>query len=251
MGTGRHEERGTIRMARTRHEAIPAARVARTHDVAQETLLRYATEGMIPSHVNQVTGEVTFTDEDVQEIDDKGLMSHPQEPGTYETGRGVFCSDCVRPTDILASYADEMGGMDGTCLAHSLTVARMCYALARSVLGMDVPSARHMFVMGLLHDMGYEFAPRSPRHAGVAADVLDGMGFPYAEEIRRHNDLEEGLSDASDILLCANLLVDGDGHALDTYAERLADISCRPVDSQTYRRLRKVADYLRRKGYEF
>lgn len=137
--------------------------------------------------------------------------------------------------------------------AHCLGVARMCYALARTVLGADVETARRMFVMGFLHDMGYEFAPTGIAHAGVAADILDGMSFPseYADAIRLHEMPGDTESAVLDVLLCADLLVDGAGNVVDTFDERLTDVAARHHGDGVYEESLVIIKRLRRHGFDF
>lgn len=159
----------------------------------------------------------------------------------------------MTPHEILDSCSDEMCGMRDSGIVHSLGVARMCYALARVVLGADRDVARQMFAMGLLHDMGYEFAPEGMDHAGVAADILEGMSFPpeCVEAIRLHEQPDDAESEVLDILLCADMLVDGSGRVVDTFAERLADIAARHSGDGAYREGVRIARLLREHGFDF
>lgn len=154
-------------------------------------------------------------------------------------------------TSLCDKYADELFGMSDSGALHALGTARACYMLAREVLGYNIDEARKLFVMGLLHDFAYEFEPVGMTHAEVGADILDGLKFPYADEIRKHEVLveDEVNSDAMDILYCADMTTDYLGRFV-TFDERLADIDRRHDSSDgVYDASLVLVNYLISKGY--
>lgn len=52
-------------------------------------------------------------------------------------------------------------GIDENRINHMLEVGRMCYELARDIFDLPKEEAEQMFVMGILHDIGYEFLTSS------------------------------------------------------------------------------------------
>ena len=63
-------------------------------------------------------------------------------------------------------------GITDNRLDHTIAVARKCYDLARKEYGMSEENARKAFLMGFLHDIGYEFVQEAPAHPDVAVDIL-------------------------------------------------------------------------------
>ena len=63
-------------------------------------------------------------------------------------------------------------GITDNRMDHTIAVARKCYDLARKEYGMSEENARKAFLMGFLHDIGYEFAIEAPAHPNVAVDIL-------------------------------------------------------------------------------
>ena len=57
--------------------------------------------------------------------------------------------------------APEYIGITSNRLEHSIAVARKCYTLAKTEYEMSEEEARKMFLMGFIHDMGYEFTDDS------------------------------------------------------------------------------------------
>lgn len=60
-------------------------------------------------------------------------------------------------------------------LDHTIAVARKCYDLAKNEYDMSEMDARKMFLMGFLHDMGYEFSENTEEHPGVVSDILNSL----------------------------------------------------------------------------
>lgn len=60
-------------------------------------------------------------------------------------------------------------------LDHTIAVARKCYDLAKNEYGMSEMDARKMFLMGFLHDMGYEFSEGTEEHPHVMGDILESL----------------------------------------------------------------------------
>lgn len=77
----------------------------------------------------------------------------------------------------------EYIGITSNRLEHSIAVARKCYMLAKTEYEMSEEEARKMFLMGFIHDMGYEFANNSTQHPNVMGNILDSMSSKDWHEI--------------------------------------------------------------------
>ena len=109
---------------------------------------------------------------------------------------------------------------------HILGVARKCkeYALT---LKNDDKFAEDMFLLGMLHDMGYEFMENNASHASVGGEILKRNNYKYWQEVTLHGD--EKIDDMSDelfILNCADMTT-GPGGENFSFDERLEEIASR------------------------
>lgn len=112
-------------------------------------------------------------------------------------------------------------------LNHIIGVARKAYKLAEKIKPGDENYAREMFIMGFLHDIGYEFLPSGKGHAALAGELLQTSGYKYYKEIANHG--YHKLTDVSDelfILNAADMTTDVHGHDC-SLSERLDDIAFR------------------------
>lgn len=135
-------------------------------------------------------------------------------------------------------------------IKHMLSVARKCYSLAKEEYHLSEEGARVYFVMGLLHDIGYEFCEENSKHSEVGYDMLKILSvYPYAfinmiNAIKNHGDPNNVDTDTflNEILNKADLLVDAKGNNV-TIEERLLDIGNRyGYDSKNYLDARKMAE---------
>lgn len=135
-------------------------------------------------------------------------------------------------------------------IKHMLSVARKCYSLAKEEYHLSEEGARVYFVMGLLHDIGYEFCEENSKHPEVGYNILKILfDHPYAfidiiNAIKNHGDPNniDPESFLNEILNKADLLVDAKGNNV-TIEERLSDIGNRyGYDSKNYLDARKMAE---------
>lgn len=118
-------------------------------------------------------------------------------------------------------------GISETRMKHILGVARKCYALAKAE-GFDEEKCRRMFMLGYLHDVGYEFADSRSEHAVVSVNLIDSIGTIDREcimSILHHGSMVE-ITEQSDewrILVTADMSVDYNGEDIEVSA-RLAGI---------------------------
>ena len=74
-------------------------------------------------------------------------------------------------------------GITSNRLEHSIGVARKCYELAKTEYEMSEEQARKMFLMGFIHDMGYEFTEDSTQHPNVMGSIMDSVSIKDWHEI--------------------------------------------------------------------
>lgn len=144
-------------------------------------------------------------------------------------------------------------GIDDNRLAHMREVGRLCYELAADLFGWDEQRCRQMFIVGFLHDVGYEFSEKQTDHEEVGGALLADAGYAYAEPIRRHGDPEADFSDDRLLILnAADMSVSKNGQRVG-FAARLADIAARygedsPQYENSARVIDAVSDELKRRG---
>ena len=118
-------------------------------------------------------------------------------------------------------------GMDENRLRHCYGVGLKASELGRTLFGWSDEKCREMFVMGYLHDFGYQFAHDQADHGELSGELLRSLGFKYWEEIFHHGD--PGSDYKSDELLVLNLadmLTSKDGNPT-TLSDRVVDIAKR------------------------
>ena len=123
----------------------------------------------------------------------------------------------------------NMIGISEDRMRHMLGVARKAYRLSLEMqLGRDF--AMKMFVLGLTHDIGYEFVPGDQRrnHPDISALILakTGMDRECISAVRMHGRYTEEKSPEWEILNMADMTVDSKGNEV-SVVERLEDIRIR------------------------
>ena len=112
----------------------------------------------------------------------------------------------------MVDYDSTFIGIDDDRLVHSREVGRLAAQLGRALFGWNETRCRQMFLLGLVHDCGYEYAEDPLDHPAAGSTVLKEVGYAFWREIRWH-----GVPDApyhSDELLILNIadmLVDKTG----------------------------------------
>lgn len=136
-------------------------------------------------------------------------------------------------------------------MSHQLSVARKVVEMAKSRGEYSEEELQELFLMGYLHDVGYEFVDDPSEHASAGGDALRRMGFKYWQEVSNHG--IPGCSYASselDLLNSADMHTSPIGNPV-SYKRRLDDIRERyGVDSTQYRNAATVIAELKEKGYE-
>ena len=132
--------------------------------------------------------------------------------------------------------SDERFTINNNKMNHILAVARLMYQMAIDD-GKDEEYARQMFLLGYVHDIGYEFCTKSPDHPNIGAQILEKSSYKYANQVLYHGKPNKAnIEDqyAMDLLDKADLLIDHTGKYVGAKT-RLEDIKNRyGEDSHQY-----------------
>lgn len=120
---------------------------------------------------------------------------------------------------------------------HILGVARKAKMLAEKLKTDDTQYAEDMFLLGIMHDLGYEFMESNASHAAVGGEILKRSGYQYWQEVSLHGDeTVENMSDELFILNCADMMTGPKGEDF-TFDERLKEIAQRfGEDADAYKK---------------
>ena len=129
-------------------------------------------------------------------------------------------------------------------LLHSIGVARKMHEMT-ICQGLGIEKAADMFVLGFVHDIGYEFSKEQGEHANVGAEMLKNCGFKYSNEVLYHGKAQiDYMSQELYLLNTADFLIDAFGNSC-TLKERLEGIEQRyGVKSFQYQEAVKLAKQL-------
>lgn len=136
-------------------------------------------------------------------------------------------------------------------IRHMLSVARKCYSLAKETYNLSEDDARTCFVMGLLHDIGYEFCEKNSEHPEVGYNMLEHLtNNTYLcnrinNIIKNHGNINVKHNSILDkILNTADLSVDAKGNFV-SVEERIKDIGNRyGFNSSNYLDAKKMAEMI-------
>ncbi|MDN5903574.1 HD domain-containing protein [Corynebacterium casei] len=126
-------------------------------------------------------------------------------------------------------------GIDDRRLLHVREVGRVCAELADSLFGWPESKSREMFILGFIHDVGYEYSSDQQQHEEIGGTILKPMGFKYAQEVYCHGNPEvTEMTHELLILNIADMSVNGSGQRV-SFDQRLQDIENRyGVESSQY-----------------
>lgn len=111
--------------------------------------------------------------------------------------------------------------------AHILGVARKAKILALRLKKNDEKFAEDMFLLGMLHDMGYEFNQSNESHAQVGGEILKRNNYKYWQEVFLHgNEKVTKMSDELFLLNTADMTIGPNGEDF-SFEERLDEIASR------------------------
>jgi hypothetical protein len=118
-------------------------------------------------------------------------------------------------------------GMDENRIRHSLSVAQKAAELGRILMKWDDEKCKEMFILGYLHDIGYEYACKHEDHSSIGGELLRKNGYKYWREVFWHGKVtDEFKSDELDIINLADLQIDHTGEDVGV-AKRLEGIKRR------------------------
>lgn len=120
---------------------------------------------------------------------------------------------------------------------HILGVARKAKEFALKFKPDDAEFAEDMFLLGILHDMGYEFMESNAGHAAIGGEILKRSGYQHWQEVALHGDeTVENMTDELFILNSADMSTGPNGEDF-TFEQRLAEIAGRfGEDSAPYKK---------------
>ena len=137
--------------------------------------------------------------------------------------------------------------MDEDRIKHSLGVARKMNEIGRE-LGLSQASIRELFILGLNHDIGYEFSKDGKNHNQIGGEILMRAGFNHWKEVYYHGSLTREYSSMYlDILNYADMQIDRYGNDVGI-EKRLEDIKSRHgEESEVYLKCREMVNVLVKK----
>ncbi len=129
---------------------------------------------------------------------------------------------------------------------HILGVARRAKELAEKFRPADEKFAQDMFLLGMLHDFGYEFSEEPGEHPAIGAEILKRQGYRYWKEVADHGNVNAAeVSDELFILSCADMTT-GPGGEHFTMRERIDNMALRyGKDSHAHKKAIIAAEKLK------
>lgn len=119
---------------------------------------------------------------------------------------------------------------------HILGVARKSKEFAAKFQPENIKFIEDMFLLGILHDIGYEFMETNEDHAMIGGEILKRSYYKYWKEVSLHGDINVDMSDELFILNCADMTTGPNGENFN-FEERLEEISNRlGNDSNAYKK---------------
>lgn len=133
---------------------------------------------------------------------------------------------------------------------HCYSVGKRMYQYAKEKLHWDEQTCQEMFVLGNLHDIGYEIDSDCFGHDKILADIMSD-NYKYSNEIRYHSYLQtEYDTPAMRLMYFGDMTVDGMGNWC-TFEERLRDLANRHgINSEVYIESYRIAQYLISLGFD-
>ena len=141
--------------------------------------------------------------------------------------------------------------MDKDRLNHSYAVGKKMVEIGKK-RGLSEEELKDLFVLGLNHDIGYEYTINGENHNIVGGELLRKNGFKYWKEVYYHGKItNEYNSLYLDILNCADMQIDKYGQDVG-FTNRLTDIESRyGKDSVVLKRCIEMVKYFKSKNLIF
>lgn len=137
--------------------------------------------------------------------------------------------------------------MDLDRLKHSYSVAIKMQDIGKK-LKLESNQINELFVLGLNHDIGYQFTNNHTIHNRIGGEILKQTNYKYWKEVYYHGETNtEYNSLYLDILNLSDMQIDKYGNAVG-FNKRLIDIKKRyGEDSTTYKKCMKLIEILKNK----
>lgn len=134
---------------------------------------------------------------------------------------------------------------------HCHNVGLKMYHYAKEKLGWTEGKCQEMFVLGTMHDIGYELSPDADKHNIVLGNILKRDGYKYANEIKYHSYMQEEYDTPEmRLLYFGDMTIDGYGKEC-TLNQRLEDIKIRHGEnSDVYEESLIIANKLIEWGFD-
>lgn len=138
--------------------------------------------------------------------------------------------------------------MDSDRLNHSYAVAKKMVSIGKEK-NLSKDQLDDLFVIGLNHDIGYEYTVNGENHNRVGGEILKKSGFKYWKEVYYHGMVTNEYSSLYlDILNCADMQIDKKGNDVG-FEKRLTDIESRyGKDSIVLQRCVEMVNYFKSKN---
>ena len=136
-------------------------------------------------------------------------------------------------------------------MLHCHNVGLRMASYAKNHLGWDNVRCNDMYILGMMHDLGYELNGDPFLHDEAMAEALGHTGYKYMKEIAYHSCMQHDYdSPEMRLLYFGDMTVDGKGKWC-TLDERLKDIEERHgKNSEVYKESYDIAVALRGWGFE-
>jgi len=123
-----------------------------------------------------------------------------------------------------------MIGISNDRLIHSLNVGRLMEEISREKYNWDDQKCKEMFILGCVHDIGYEFSELQEEHPNIGGLLLKNSNYKYWKEVYYHGKVtNEYESEELNLLNIADMQINSFGEKV-TIDERIQDIAKRYGD---------------------
>lgn len=138
-------------------------------------------------------------------------------------------------------------GLSQSRRRHSTGVARVARHIAEQYYDKPTADPQALFMLGLVHDIGYAYCDHQSDHAQRGGDVLRDSGYQYWREVYHHGQITDYQSAELDILNGADMCVGPDGQVVQP-EQRLRDIRQRyGPESDQHKQAQEVVGDLERR----
>ena len=137
--------------------------------------------------------------------------------------------------------------MDNDRLIHSYNVGKKMMEIGKKY-NLSEEELEELFILGLNHDIGYEFTEDTTNHNKVGGEILKNQNYKYYKEVYYHGEIQNEYNSLYlDILNMADMQIDKYGNDVG-YDNRLKDIENRyGIDSYVYKKCFELIKELKEK----